>query len=442
MPIYDERGRIVTGPDIDHRDDETGRIMIRRPLTEMGRRIFGDFYLIVTETMDTPMIIDFDPSIEIESTVCAQNWDLKKMMPAKFQAAPVMTDYLDAISQVVNAISCRIDALAPLIDVENCPRRFLGHLASLIGYKLKNQTLASTEDLRRQINMAVEMYKIKGTYDVLSIAFYIIGLEIQIWDLWTMDYQTFTRRVPHYHSGVVPGFNPGAGLVMDDGHHFDENMNTDGGGGFKSPHFDLVINMNRIMLQQGVYQKLFIASMWQSILDVLEEFTPVNTVPHIYLALYALCKEDLLPYTISTSQVKTCLTTSWNMQTLFMDQSPALHMDQPAPNEIFMDQDDNVKLEDITVFKIGTGNKGLTPSSSVTDLAAIVYTGTVTSFQVTNEKITFNMTVPAGVTLSDISELGLYHAGSGNLMVVSFFPPYDKPSAAVNEIMVEVLRKK
>jgi phage tail-like protein len=694
MQIFTETGRAVFGPDANVRVLETGRRQGLRPITEEGRWLMGLFNAMYLETMELPVHIDFMPTVEAETIVCPSNWDLLKMMPKKFHNAPAMKDYLDSVSRVVNEISCRIDTLGLLIDVDTCPRKYLGHLAALIGCRLKNKTYATADELRRQIKMAVDIYKIKGTYEVLNYAFFTIGLNVQVYDLWTRDYQTFTRFIPHWHSGVVPGFSPEASLRSDDGWHFDENLRFDGGGGFKSPHFDIVINLTKLIMFQGTYNKLFAAELWPSIVEIMEQFTPVNTVPHFYLNLYCMCKEDYLPFIIPDSQVKTCITNFWELETLYFDM-PALddkYLDQPgvdvligtgdivedtfdsadiipsnpqlmqlagditafsdygsvvpgkvrvtSPNNglangstiritgttnyngnyvitkiadtvnqlakvdsvynptpvlpaptlgvrylstatangwtinriytgtgsafteyapstndivyidasyntvrwngtawvtyvkldtfyitatwvvtetgmwhqgtlarvradkvhiwldnlevahdngtggwispggevvggsidyvtgrvivvfaappgagqqvlfksdvlaLFMDQSDNTKIQDITIVKIGTGNKGGTPDPAMTDLEdPVPYVGTVESYEITNEKITFHIKVPTSQVLTNVSELGLYHSGTGRLMVLSFFPSYDKPAGPINEITVDVLRK-
>jgi hypothetical protein len=387
--------------------------------------------------------------------------------------------------------------------------------------------------------MAVDVYKVKGTYNVLNMAFYMIGLDVTIWDLWTRDYLTFTRFPPHYHTGIPGGFVPESGLLSDSGWHFDENNRFDGGGGFKSPHFDLVISMDRLFMWQGSIKKLFVGELWPTIEEIVEEFTPVNTVPHFYLGLYCLCKEDYISYEILSSEVKTCITNDWTHSIRFFDQVAPddIYLDQPgvdvtigtgdtlkvtfdsalipstdpqlapaarvqankvqlfldtalvaydngagswispggdiiggsidyvtgrvvatfavAPgvgelvkfhslvDNLWMDWTFDSMLQAITVFKIGTGHKGATPLSSMTALADIApYVGTVTGYTVTNEKITFTMTVPLGVVINGASELGLFHSGTGEMMVVSFFPDFDKPTDVITDITVDVLRTK
>ena len=609
MLIWTEEGRMVFGPSLNVRMTETGRIQIRRPLTETGRRELGYFYDELIADADMAVSVDFTPTTEIEVSTCTANWDLRKMMPRKFQKAPVMMDYLKAINTVVNAISCRVDTMGPLVDVNECPRRYLGHLASLIGYKLKNDQEQTVRQLREQIKMAIDIYKIKGTYNVLNFAFFMLGLKVQIWDLWTRDYLIFTRFPPHMHSGIPGGFNSGdTGLKSDDGWYFDENLRMDGGAGFKSSHFDIVITMNSLFYYKGLYQKLFVGELWPSIREIIEEFTPINTVPHFFLGLYCMCKEDYLVYTIPESQVKTCITNHWSHATYYFDMvTPEdIYLDQPgvdvslglgdtvtltfdsafipvtdpqvmqragaitafashgvgqttvvsanhglstgdrvtiagstsydgsyaitkidqnsywithafgathtgrwykedpsrvrankvqlflddvlvaydngagawvspggvvtggfinyasgrmravfaaAPgtgvnvkfhstvDNIWMDWSFTSMLQAMTVFQLGTGNKGIAPTPAASALQTPVYTGTVKTLAITNEKLTFTLEVPIGTAINGCSELGIFHSGTGQLMVMSTFPEFDKPSDTVLEVTVDVFRK-
>ena len=555
MQIFTETGRMVFGPDINTRIDETGKAMSYRPMTATGRRLLGLFYWDIQEVMAIPMTFVFAPMSEVETAMCSDLWDLREMMPSKFKRAPVMMGYLAGVNQVVNAISCRIETLGVLGDVNECPRRYLGHLSALIAYKLKNEREQTVAQLREQIKTAIEIYKIKGTYNVLNYAFFLIGLQAQVWDLWTKDYRIFERRAPHFHSGIPGGFTPDDGLKLDDGWHADHltfadptaagvgdpGGNFDGGGGFKSPHFDIVIQLNKLFYWQGIYEKLFVGSMWAAIEEILEEFTPINTVPHMFLGLYLKCLEDYQVYSIplldSTdpkTMIRTTICDPWEMQTIYMDQAtpPAgtaandIYMDQggvdvllgtgdggethfsktitpagrvrrskvhlflddvevasddgaghwvspggyvtggsinyatgsisatfaSAPGagvavnfhsavlELFMDQSEASKLAFITVFQIGTGSKGIAPDHGDLVLQTPVHTGAISKVAVTNEKISFTMQIPRGVVINGCSELGLFHSGTGQMMVMSTFPDFDKPAGMAVDITVEVFR--
>jgi len=407
--------------------------------------------------MEVTIVGSFSPSVEGDVTQCTECWDLREMLPRKFRKSAVMMDYLHAVSQLVNSVACRIGTLGPLIDIDTCPKRYLGHLAALIGYKLKNAEYATTKQLRNQLKMAIEMYKAKGTYRVLDIAFYLVGLNVTLYDLWTRDYLNFERQPAHRHSGIPPefgGWETPEALHIDDGYFMDETTPAGGGGtsapwhfdgglGFKSPHFDLIINLDRLIYFQGYYNKLFVHEYWDLLAELVAEYTPLNTVPHYFLELYAMTYENYQSYEIVDSQIKTCLTNNWAVSKLFFDQQPPddIYLDQVAPDEIYLDQSFESMLSELTTIKIGDGNKGATPQATDTDLANIIWTGTVTGYTLTENKITFRATVPAGVELTDASELGIYHTATGDLVIESFFPDLDKPSAAVLEITIDVIRQ-
>ena len=175
--------------------------------------------------------------------------------------------------------------------------------------------------------------------------------------------------------------------------------------------------------------------MTKDIDNVLEDFTPLNTVPHMYLELDTECYEDYLPYTLVKTQVKTCLTTNWLPQTQYLD--TGLHADD---SKVF-DWSDTSMIETMTTFKIGNGNKGLTPNSGITALASIIYTGTIGSYELTVDKVIFYMSVPKATPLAGASELGLYNTGTGDLMSVSFYPDLNKPDDMELQIVATVNRR-
>jgi phage tail-like protein len=407
---------------------------------------------------DMTLTIDLDVAVTFEAEISTPEtcWDLKEMMPAKFRQAPMVVGYLDALSTVVNAIAGRINKMTSLADVDTCPRKYIGHLASLIAFKLQNQKYATIQELRNQIKMAIEMYKIKGTYTVLKLAFYMIGLDVKIWDLWTRDYVVFDRHAPHKHTGIPPaygGWETVEQLHMDDGYHFDETddmgnpspWRSDGGLGFKSPHYDLVIAMNKLLTYEGYLQSLFVMEYWDYIAGIVEEYTPINTVPRLFLELYGMCYENYESYLIVDSQVRTCIMDGWTQTALIMDDGNLLdeHLEAPFPDQKFLDQSFEAMLETITILKLGTGNIGNTPDRTDTDLETIVYTGTITRFSMTQDVISFYAQVPVGTELEAITEIGLYQdiLPTERLAIETFCPQFDKPSAATLEIRIDVTRK-
>ena len=457
MGYVSETGRIVYGSGNTYALTADGRRSTYRPLDEKGRWL--SYLVEYEETVDFTTTIAFSPAIESESTTCDNCWDLRKLMPRKFQDAPVLMEFLNAVSQVVNSVACRIATLSSLGDVDVCPKRYLGHLGALIDYQLKNTDYASTAELRRQLETAIEMYKIKGTYAVLDLAFYILGLTVKVYDLWTQDYLTFERQLPHKHTGILSiygGWTTVEDLHCDDGHFMDETTpaggsgasapwHFDGGLGFKSPHFDLIVTMDKLIYFQGYYQKLFVAEYWNAIFEIVEEFTPINTVPHYYQELFAYCLENFEVYTVADSQVKTTILDKWTVATLYLDDGSDfdVHEVDPAIDPTYLDQSFLAMVNNLTVIKLGDGNVGGTPDHTDTALGNIVWTGTVSSINVAADKITYLAQVPSTVDLSDVTEMGLFLAAAPTEMYVeSFFPAFDKPEDVLCDIRIEIERKK
>ena len=144
MLMFNEVGRITWGLPAD-RITGVGRKVFGNVVSEDGRRILGSDLGTVT-SVDLDPVINFDCqfNVESETSLASEVWDIKTLMPNKFQESAVMSDYLDSCNKLVNLVSMQTDLLGDLIDIDRCPRQYLGHLASLIAFKLRNTEYSTT----------------------------------------------------------------------------------------------------------------------------------------------------------------------------------------------------------------------------------------------------------------------------------------------------------
>ena len=356
--VIDEKGRGVFSKETLIRFSEEGRTNVHSNLMEDGRAqaVNSPFSIIIPPVTTPPTYlftvnVNFVPTVQVETVPCTANWNLGNLMPKKFRNAPVLMGYLTGISEVVNQIDCKVSNLSSLVNIDTCPSKYLGHLAALIAYTPKNIAAATIEQIRNQIKMAVSLYQIKGTYKVIPPLFNLFGLDVEVWDMWTQDYINFWRVAPHWHQGITDGYVPTPVNTLDSGKTFDANpvVHLDTADGFKTPHMDFVILMDRIIVQYGVYNRLFIASLWDPIFAMIEEFVGLNIVPNYYLSLAGTSDITKDVYT-SPGGVMACVTDAFNAG----------------------------RFSEMTVFKVGIGNVYNPPDPGVTGLQAPVYTGTCT----------------------------------------------------------------
>jgi len=339
-----------------------------------------------------------------------------------------MIEYLQSLGQWLdeNPQEGMADLLAGINPV-GVEIDFLHFLGELIGLTISRQSGLSDDELRRQVTEAVDWYRVKGTYASANTVLYTLGFSARIYDLWTSDYLTFVR-VPFFTGYMADPYSL-YGLYMDSGLFMDTGIDLD--YFFKSPHFDVEIDLISFVLSGGI-EYLLSADRLTEAIEALENVRPVNTVPHYFFELAALTDESQTPYTITQTHVATTVTTSWNRNVPILDDGRMLD------DNLFMDLESESFLSGITKFKIGTGNYGVTPDASMTDLADPTYTGDVIGYEVLADRVRFTFEVPEGTT-ADISEFGLFDEAGTTMFAIGTCPIIHKTTDYMLQCSIDIM---
>lgn len=335
---------------------------------------------------------------------------IKTLVPNKFRNATRVYDYLDAIGQWLDEnAQAKLDGLLNLVDVRTVPDSYLQNLADCIGLQL-NQSIASSDvDLRHQIENAVDWYKIKGTYRAITVILYTVQLSANVYDLYSLDYQNFVRM--YWFS-----------LGVDDPTQFQVYPNTWVAGMYKTPHFDIEVNL---LLVFGTNPTWYLISGDQfSIAQALvEQVRPANTVPHWYAKASGNASTNFLVNTVPSSQISTVLIqANWQSLSYTLDNNPLKYMDQ---GNIF-DFTLTAFLDSWNVFQIGTGNVGVLPLTTATGLANPIFTGNINSIVINSNNVILTADVPASYSANGITEFGIFSSNGSILQVLVTNPAINK----------------
>ncbi len=337
--------------------------------------------------------------------------NLKLMMPRKFREAQMVREYLDSLGQWMDENpAAKLDGLVDIIDIEKVPIQYLQYLADALGLVLSQFLGSDDANLRRQVENAVDWYKIKGTYRAITVILYTVQLSATVYDLYTLDYVNFVR---------MKWFSLGAHDPRDFEVYpgtWDDNM-------FKSPHFDIQIELNRVFGTSPTWY-LINGEQFTIAKTLVEEVRPANTVPHYYARAVGSTSRDFLVNTIASSQISTILNqANWQELTYTFDNATGIkYFDEGN----ILDFSLSAFLQSWTVFKIGTGNVGVLPTQASTDLENAIFTGNVNSIVIKNNTVTYTMDIPSSFAKEGITELGIFDSTGNNLQVLMTTPAINK----------------
>jgi hypothetical protein len=372
-----------------------------------------------SELVGTVRSLDDLSDVEVEMSVditYSKFLDLLSLVPEKFRESVLLITYLNAVGIYGGAWLSLIDEILYLLDPYNVDVTYIDKLAGNIGLTLVRNSDTTEANLRLQVVQACEWYKMKGTYNALAIISYISKLSITIYDMYTKDYATFVK---------TPWF------VGEEG----ENPSGLDSTYYKSPHFTLEvllgINYGTDSSSSGSGGYLWDSTLFSNLSQQIEEIRPVNTVPNYEIVLQP--DTDETGIAVETSyNILTAVSGSWVFSRRHFDTS--LDFD----DSIRFDWTYDAFINNITVWKLGTGNKGVSPDSSAfTGLENIVLTGSVTP-AVYADYIEFDFTVASGTVPAGLSELGLYLSDGTTLVCASTFPDIDKHSGVVLRVRLRI----
>lgn len=367
-------------------------------------------------------------------------FDLLSLIPSKFHSEvlvaliEVLSDE-DTSSSVVLSIREILDKIAymeQLVDPYRVPADYLQYLADLIGATLAGDNVATEAARRKELLRMIDWYKVKGTYQSVSIIALITGLVIEIYDKYTDDYATFVDK--DWFVG-----------------NEDENPTGLGSSYYKSPHFGISFLLDKTYAAGDYDEGVLVKHLWRSSLftgisDYIEKTRPVNTVPHYQLLSLHTTYEDGEIAVIEDSEVATQIVGTWIYSKAFFDAEV-----DGTGEQIYFDDNDSAGdplnnfdssfdtlVDSINQWKLGTGGRDLTASGVAHVVSPVVQSGSVTS-TIYADRIEFKFSVASATIQDGINELGLY--ASGDLMIMSTFPVIYKGAGTRLDFLITIYRE-
>lgn len=370
-----------------------------------------DTLYIANEVLD--VVVRSGASVEIEYS---KFLDLLQLIPEKFRGSIILQDYLYEVGILTGAWLSEIDELKYLLDPYSVEEEWIQNLADLLGVTLSEAEDATIEERRRQLIQTVDFYKLKGTYQSLEVVMYLLGKHIEIYDMYTDDYATFVQE---------------EWFVGNEG----ENPPGLNSSYYKSPHFGLAARLNRVY-ESGSAQYLWQEGMFTEIAAKVETIRPINTVPHYILDLKPITTESGDVYTVD-GDIKTKVMIDWEFVRLYLDMgSLGSGQEWYLDDGKHLDWSKDAFLDTITKWKLGVGNKGVSPGESGFAMASVILSGSITSKTIYDDRIEFVFTIGPGTIQAGISELGLFLDDNTTLVIASTFPDIDLETVATLQVTV------
>ena len=270
-------------------------------------------------------------------TTGQSNVDLSQVMPSIFLKSPLLMDYMNCVSTIMNDVQDDIAGLYSLANPYVCPSAYLQNLADLIGLNLRSSTYLTNlyaNSQQQQLINAVQWYKIKGTYASLQYIALLLGLNVKIRNFWC-DNQT------DYNNGI---FVPEDYFVDTTGTSYPIDLTS---SYFPTPHFGIYVLLNQVY---GIYpsQYLWNDTPYPDLQYFTEQTRPVHTVPHYILEVDAQANESGGITEMSGNVIGAV--TNWTYSTNYYDTNILYD------NSLVYDNSYTTFLNSITNWAIGTGN--------------------------------------------------------------------------------------
>jgi len=333
--------------------------------------------------------------------------DAPALMPDSYRedSALRVRELMESIGQWMDENpQAKFTELRDLVNPRVAPLKFIQNLADLISLQISVFSGSEEFRIRRQVEEAVNWYKLKGGYSAVDVIIYTIGLHVTLFDKYTNDYVTFIR-VPWFVTGVLP-------------------IDPVPPGFFKSAHFDLDFQLDEAF---GTLPDLFLIDS-SKLVEAgirIEEVRPVNTVPKFVLAIAPQTDQQQdLPFTFPASLISTVVTNLWI--TAIQQFDSGLTLD----TGLLMDVTPSGFVAGVQKFKLGTGRKNTIPLSSFTDLETPIYTATIDNKFILVDRVVFELIIPKTIDITDITEWGLFNNTLSEMFVVGTHPTVFKDTTS------------
>jgi len=378
------------------------------------------------------LVIKTEFSLDVEAAVAL---DLLPLVPEKFHDSQILRDFIDVVGVEIGTQLTLVREITKLLNLRTIGSvEYLRHLGALIGVIFPPEDETSEEEMRKTLIQAVDWYKVKGTYQSIQILALIQQLTINVWDLYTNDYNTFYEQ---------------EWFVGDE----DENPSGFGSSYYKSPHFGIEIVLDKVYELSLKY--LWKVSYLNNLVLKVEETRPVHTIPHYALLLNPKTDEFGNIVEVDGEIVARTLGT-WQYTAKYFDMVGSGE-EWSFDEGVYFDQSSESFAKSVVKWVLGTGNypcgylgesgasgSDSSDSSGVLGVETPVLSGSIdpNDIIVEDDRIIYQFVVGRVVEQESISELGLYIPGSSDQLVVfSCFPRIDKDSRVELKVKVEVFRE-
>ena len=392
--------------------------------------VSGDFDLQTTDQMVSKPFADheLDGTFVLEMTFSGSiGLDLLQWMPEKFRLSEILIDYLKEAGVEFGSWLTQVGDIVKLLNTRTTSdATYLRLLGGLIGVETPPEDDVTVDEIRKNISLAIDWYKVKGTYRAVQIMSMIQRYTVNVYDMWSDDYADF---------------------VLDDWFAGNEGENPPGldASYYKTPHFGVEVLLNKVYTggsgsTSGGTTFLWAASDLDQLYDKVEEVRPVHTVPHYMLLLNP--KTDEFGHTVEVDGEILCrVTSNWEYSTKYLDETSSAGIWYTDDGD-FLDESETSFLHSITKWVIGTGYGDIT--NSTWDLVNPVVSGTIDTSDITvhDDRTAFEFIVPKSVVQAGITELGLYIPGSPDVLVAgATFPSIEKDERTELRVVLEVYKK-
>jgi len=347
-------------------------------------------------------------SVFSEGENYAKYVDLMELVPLKFRDSTVLQEFLEECGILTGTWIGNINDIEKLLDKYNVGTDYIQYLADLVGYQIIRADTATIDEKRRQLIQVIDWYKEKGTYTSLSHIAYVLGFNLNIWDMYTSDYATFTQE--EWFTG-----------------HENENPVGLSASYYKSPHIGVEIVLNK-SFGDASDDYLFIAGMKTDLTEYVESVRPVNVVVNYSMFLNPITTESGEVYT-SLGNVNACVNRDWEFTRKYFDDSSDLYFDSNAviqPTHAFFDYTKTSFLDGITKYQLGTGRINTLPNEADIQLETPVISGSGVTYTVYSDRIEFTLNIDTTVVQAGITELGLFLNDGTTMVAEATFPSIAK----------------
>jgi len=393
------------------------------------------------EILDIDIKVDFDIDENYSDYI-----DLMELVPMKFRESPALQQFMYEIGLMTGEWIGDINGTINLIDKYTVGDEYLQKLADLVGLEIISDSTTTLDERRQQLIQVIDWYKLKGTYQAINYISYLFNVTLDFWDLYTNDYVNFIEQP--WFVGNSESENPGG---LDSSY-------------YKSPHFGISILLDTVY---GVApdKHLYYSTGNADLAVYIERVRPINTVPHYGILLQPIGDETGDANEVA-GEIFCCTIGDWTFTKFYWDDPSGLDTVVDDALDIVIDSDGNTVqaivphlfddgdffdfsrnafLNSIIKWKLGTGNKGVSPDTPGFALANVVLTSedpgmTGQTVTIYSDRTVFSFKVPEATVQYGISELGLYLADGTTLQVAATFPDIDKSSNVELKVSVIIYR--